>query len=108
MLTEYTIRDAFHIPQVPENLLPKSWLIGLSTEQWSILQALTNGDRPLSATELKALIPPCTTNVPRLTVSIINQEQANAWNLSCLLVASYIRRHHPVGHHQLQWSGNKA
>ena len=60
MLTEYTIRDAFHIPQVPENLLPKSWIKGLSPEQWSILQALTNGDRPLTATELKALIPSCT------------------------------------------------
>ena len=40
MLTEYTIRDAFHIPQDPENLLPEAWLTSLNAEQWSLLQAL--------------------------------------------------------------------
>ena len=81
MLTEYTIRDAFHIPQVPENLL-KSWIKGLSPEQWSILQALTNGDRPLTATELKALIPSCTLEMLiDLRYRSLIKEQANAWNI---------------------------
>ena len=103
MLTEYTIRDAFHIPQDPENLLPESWLIGLSTEQWSLLQALTYITRPLTATELMAILPSCTTEMfLDLQYRSLITKQADAWNLSCLLVGSYIRRHHPVEHHQLQ------
>ena len=56
MLTEYTIRDVSHTPS-SRKLITKELDQGLSPEQWSILQALTNGDRPLTATELKALIP---------------------------------------------------
>ena len=91
MLTEYTIRDAFHIPQDPENLLPKSWLARLSTEQWSILQALTYIDRPLAAEELMVILPSCTADMLiDLQYRSLIKEQADAWNISCLLVGSYI------------------
>ena len=97
MLTEYTIRDAFHIPQDPENLLPESWLTSLNAEQWSLLQALAYIEKPLMATEIMAILPSCTTEMfIDLQYRSLIKEQANAWNLSCLLVGSYIHRHHPI------------
>lgn len=103
MLTEYTIRDAFHIPQDPEDLLPNFWFTGLSTEQWTILQALTYINRSLSFTELITLLPACTTSILiDLQHRSLVKEQGDAWDISCLLVGSYIHRHHPIGAQTLQ------
>ena len=103
MLTEYTIRDAFHIPQDPEQLLPKGWVMGLSTEQWNILQALTYLERSLSTTELITMLPTCTTSIlVDLEHRSLIKKQTDLWGISCLLVSSYIHRHHPVETQTLQ------
>ena len=63
MLLEYTIRDAFHLPQNPELLLPDSWVTNISETHWEVLRALTYLDTPLTTKELTTIIPSCTDSI---------------------------------------------
>ena len=108
MLMEYTIRDAFHFPQVPENLLPDIWIQDLSEIHWNILRALTYVDTALSIEELITIVPPCTDSIlDELKHRSLIKQRSHTWGISCTLVASYIKRHRPINpitlHHWRQY-----
>jgi len=108
MLMDYTIRDAFHIPQDPENLLPDYWIEDMSPLHWSILQAITHIDRSLSLQELQAIFPECTEAIlVNLKQRSLIKQQAESWGASCFLVVSYIKRHHNITSDLLEkWTTN--
>ena len=97
MLMEYTIRDAFHFPQVPENLLPEDWVQDLSEIHWKILRALTYLNTDLSIEELSTIVPSCTDSIlTELKYRSLIKQRSHAWGISCALVASYIKRYRPI------------
>ena len=97
MLLEYTIRDAFHLPQNPELLLPDSWVNNISDTHWEVLCALTYLDRALTTKELTTIIPSCTDSIlAELRHRSLIKKHAMTWRISCLLVASYVKRHQQI------------
>lgn len=108
MLMEYTIRDAFHIPQDPEELLPEYWIQDMSPLHWSILQAITHMNRSLSLQELQAVFSECTeATIVDLEQRSLIKSQADSWGISCSLVASYVKRHYAIASDLLKkWGAN--
>lgn len=97
MLMEYTIRDAFHIPQDPENLLPNSWIENLSEAHWQILQVLGHIESALSTANLKAVVQSCNDSIlTDLEHRSLLTHHSGTWQISCLLVNAYIKRRHTV------------
>ena len=97
MLLEYTIRDAFHFPQEPENIIPDTWFKDLSETSWEILRLLAYIDTALTTEEITRIVSSCTNStLEALTHRSLIKYRSSAWQISCMLVTSYIKRHQTI------------
>ena len=103
MLLDYTIRDAFHIPQHPELQLPKEWFTSLDETHWNILQRLAYSQQGLVIEVLSKETP--STNLETMAwlrrCSLVTK-QGNLWKLSCVLISKFIQHQHPANCEQIQ------
>lgn len=98
LLMDYTIHDAFHIPQEPELLIPSEWFANLMDTQTLALQLIDQqGGQGVSFEILQHTIPSIT--LQELNVledrSLLLQTGLT-WRLSCKLISKYIRHHYPI------------
>ena len=106
LLMDYTIHDAFHIPQEPELLVPKEWFANLTDAQISALQLIgQQGGQGVNFDVLHSTI--ASIALPELNELVDRSlliQTGSTWRLSCLLIATYIQHHYPIDEQQQkQW-----
>ena len=102
MLLDYTIRDAFHIPQNPELQLPKEWFNGLDETHWKILQRLSYSPQGLVFDVLFREVPSVNLNIMIWLVEYsLVTKQGTLWKISCVLIGKFVQYQQPANRDQL-------
>ena len=106
MLLDYTIRDAFHIPQNPELQLPKEWFNNVEETHWKILQRLSYSPQGV----LFEVLSQDMESVDLIVMTWLEErslviQQGSLWKTSCSLVVKFVQHQHPANRDQLhQWT----